>query len=99
MTVIVILNYMNLISTNTMYLLLITIFIVKINYLLFWKKIKIFPKFLMEKRKEAVTKTQVSTQQWVNENCNCPTNYNPLQEDIDYQGYKYDNMNLNHNFI
>jgi len=97
MTIVVILNYMGKISNAKMYSILLTMIGISIFYIFFWQKVKAFPKHLVEEVDKSIKKTQLSTQEWVDENCDCPDDYDPTGQNIDYKGYQNSNNNIFHN--
>ncbi len=99
MTIVVILNYMGKISNAKMYSILLTMIGISIFYIFFWQKVKAFPKHLVEKVDKSIKKTQLSTQEWVDENCDCPDDYDPTGQNIDYKGYQNSNNNNNNNIF
>ena len=71
---------------------------VSIFYIFFWQKAKAFPKHLVEKVDNTIQKLQLSTQEWVDDNCDCPDDYDPTGQNISYYGYN-ENQNSNNNIF
>lgn len=97
MIIVIILNYVGKISTTKMYSILFTMMVISIFYIFFWQKIKTFPKHFVQKVDKSIQKLQVSTQEWVDDNCNCPDNYSPSGEQMNYKYGNSDDNNIFHN--